>query len=417
MGLAQHFSKHHTVEDDVSLEDVDQVGLAEAALEAYNAETDFDTQMDSFKTQLLLESLSTESGELSEEALNWKQFAETRLTDSLEADDKGKSLWRRMVDAIKAFFKKIRDAFKSFWKKSEEAGNAYKAKAEALKKKAKDLKDPKNREFESDLYGLLGKGKKGTSGKEITDDMKYLADVMNDIFSKDKDMVKIAKDYQSTIIYVSKALPVIKDNPLTKDVTALSKAFTFKTMQKKDKVFDVSLKSVDVHSSEELPGGVYVGHTSLNPASLRAYLATASSISTMKEGKVDDIAGSFRPLAKRGDGNEEKGSVPTLRSSEIISVCDSIIKITEDAERFNGNLPERERVLSGIEKATDVLNKELESKGDKLSPAQKAVVTDTITFSRAILGSMNQMPLFADKVALTIIKNALRYCDESVNQH
>lgn len=427
MSLAQHFQRTVSVsdkEDTSTLESIDHIGLMETALEAEAASVLLETQMEVVDTQLFVEALSLESGELSGEALKWKALTEQtldgRVRASFEADDK-KSIWRRIIDAIKAFFKKIADSFKSFFSKVSKGITIIEARAGKIKKAADKLSgDPKTKDFDSDLFGKLGKGNKGPIGKDLAKDLVYLKNIVQEIVAVITASHKVADDYLKTLSDTAKSLPKIDKNPIATQVGALYKASSYKSISNNGKIFDIANFSlIEAKSSDELPGGGVVGYSTPSSMGIRSYASTQSNITAVKDrGKYGDIMTSFRALkAFTPHDRSKEGNVPTLDKDVIVNICDTSTEISKILFEHNKSVSSTNSKISSINKATDDLVAALEKHDGELDASQKAVVKDTIDFSKALTAVMLQMVMVVDQLGITILGSSLKYCEESIAKY
>jgi hypothetical protein len=398
--------------------------MVEASLEVASASSFLERQMDALDTQLLHETLSQESGALSDSAQYWKDYAQAGLSAQLsatfEADD-GKGLWRRMIDAIKAFFKKIVDSFKSFWEKAAKGINLLEDEANKLKKAAGKLKgEPDKKDFDSPYYGKLGKDNKPLAPKELAADLQYMGRIAEEVVSSGEFTLMVADDYLKTLGSIEKTLPVVTRNPVAAQVVSLAKAHTYKYIGEKGTVFDLEAsKKLDVKQTRELPGGVILGYTNPHPLVLRSYAATEGNITAVKDReKYGELMLAYRALkAKTDHDNGKSGNVPTLKSDEIIDLCDHCIKLVKTLSSYNDTNPDRNKRMESINKAIDKLSDGLDEHGDGLGDSQKGVVKDTLSFSKSLMNVMFQMPLSVDTALLGIVADTLKYCKASVDKH
>lgn len=422
MSLSRHF--HPTPTHTAPLSDIDHLGMVEASLEAETASALLERQLDALNTQSLIETLSEESGALSDSAQYWKDYAQaglnSQLSTNFEADD-GKSLWRRMIDAIKAFFKKIADSFKSFWEKATKGIAVIEDEANRLKKAAGKLKgDPKKKDFDSAYFGKLGKGNKSPEPKVLSADLEYMAHIVEEVVSSGEFTLKVADDYLKTLESIEKTLPVVTRNPVAAQVLSLAKAHTYKYIGEKDTVFDLATsKTLEAKQTRELPGGVILGYTNPHPMVLRSYAATEGNITAVKDSdKYGGLMLAYRALKAKTDHDSGKsGNVPTLKKDEIIDLCDHCVKMAKTFRSYNDNNPARNKRVEAINKASDKLSADLEEHGDGLGDSQKGVVKDTLSFSKALMNVMFQMPLSVDAAVLGIITDTLKYCKASIDNH
>lgn len=428
MPLTAHF-KHlqPTPIPEAPTEPIDYLGMVEASQGASEAQESLERALEQLDTRMVYEALCLESHTLSEEALKWKQFTESLLDDtpSLEADDDKPSLWSRMIDAIKRFFAKIRDAFKAFWGKVNKAAPQLVKEAEKLKKQASKLRrDPTNTQFDSGLFGLLGKNNKGTDGRALLQDLKTAKTISVEILSKDTSYTKIAGDYEKTLSEITKSVPDIKTNPVADQVRSLTEAFSYKTLATKDTTIDITLggfKQAQVLRSEVLPGGTALATAVPNPMAVRSYLTTKSNPQILKDNdRFTDIIKGFHGLTlSKVDkhDNQAEGSVPTLKPKEIEDLCDQVIAMVEVFTPFEKDADARVKALDKIGKDTDTLQETLNKKGDNLEPFQKAVLKDTIGFNKALTFAMLSFPQMWSLLSISIVKDTLTYCRESINQY
>jgi len=416
MSLMKHFPKDAPLVEDL---DIDQVGIVEASLDVDASVASLERHLSALDTQAVYDALSQESGALSATAQYWKGYAHTAMV-TLEADD-GKSLWRKILETIKAFFAKIRDSFKAFWGKMTKAMPLFEAEAEKTKKLAKKLKDPKTKDFDTALYGALGKGSRGTDGKSFEADMRYLSRIVEEIVGKNREVLTAADDYIKTINAVSKTLPVITGNPIAKNVAALVAVHNYTYFSEKDQTFDIPKNaSLVVQNTRVLPGGYVLGSSTPNPTAVRSYTTTASNIATMKQNdKFENIMTGFRALRMTTPNHDRSktGSLPTLGKDDIMAVCDHVIDIARKFLEFNDGVPARDKRLKDIEKANDELGAGLDKHGDGLGVNQRVIVKDTVNFSKGISAVLVQFPMSVDTVALSVVTNALKYCKASVDNY
>lgn len=426
MSLAHHFNAYRDERQKNTEENtltVHSYELLEISHEAKMAESDLDTMWDQFHTEGLYEALTFESVELSDEAQRWKGFMENSLNVSVE-DDKKDPLWKRMIEAIKAFFAKIRDKIKAFVKKVSDAFDGVLREAEKLKKKADSIKDgekPKSDTInDTPLYGRLGKNAKGTDGPTLISDIKLIDRFFKEHIKTAKGLNDLTKEYEKTLEEVTRALPETKTHPVAGLVPKLVSVLDYPSMSESRDFKDLATgMPVTIKSTPVFPGGGVIGVKVPNGLKVRTYLNTKNNPSGLDGNIAAGVLTMFSPesLAEAGGHKkDDKGDLPTLTPKEVSTLCSAIIDIRKTAKSVADEGIGFSEGSLRVTKTMDKFSEDLRKIDDKLTPVDKKVTSETLAFGR-VLHSVQRIDMYFSSVVLTLYKDTLGYCKESLKQY
>lgn len=384
---------------------MDAMEQAQASFEVTQLTSDLSEELKLYSHMIEQEELRASTEAFSEQVQPWsdlcKDFTVGRLTESLE---EGKSIWKRMIEAIRKFFSKIVKAVKSFFSSSDKKSDELKGKVAKLTLSVKALKTgSSDKVFASPMYySLSTKPEGGFSESEFKSQCALLALVSKAIITyTEKGAVQLG-DFEKSLSSLKGQIPDIKTNPIGKNVDTLPKLMDTKILSMKTKLD----KNKMLLSSPILMGGWEIKCEVPNPMVVRSYVNASKTVNDQSPSDkaseaITGYKASVETVSGFGEGTSKDGEVPLLSLNDIEAALNVLSNILDEKSKWSDGISKATKQHERIDKALSDIEDAMASSESDMNGAQKQVVQDCLNFSRS-LGQVTY--LFSTKLTSQLLK-------------